>query len=456
MKDIKILILEDDAEYRNNLAMQLTKIGYDDFNILMAGSIKEVQAIAHSFEADIILIDLQIEDCHGLSTYQKVNTIYPNATFIVLSGNNDEELALDIVKQGAQDYLLKSDIDAKILYKSLQYSNERKALYHKLKSSEVTYKNIFNQSPLPMLVITGSERVIEEVNAAATDLYEMPASEMIGKPLLSLQSAEADSDLQGNIDHFSNDFTVNQIHRSKTNKTLHVQIFGKELQWIHEKYICLIVDKTKEKHFEENKLKLIADVQENEKKKVALELHDGLVQTLGLLSIQFGCFKFNDSQKEQQDQFRNQLKDAIDETRILAYHLSPLDLDEGLLEGFIKLIKRINRTGKYSVTCEILDNVKESDLGQVDKFNIYRIVQEFLNNSTKHSGSTSFSLKISKNEQNNVLITAEDFGCGFDLSQDGIGLGIKNILHRIEIGKIRGGITSEINQGTKLQLILNN
>lgn len=456
MKDLKILILEDDGDYRNNLAMQLTKIGYDDFNILMAGSIKETQTIAHTFEPDIILMDLQIEDCHGITTYQNVNTIYPNATCIILSGNNDEELALEIVKLGAQDYLLKSDIDSKILLKSLQYSNERKNLYYKLKSSELTYKNIFNQSPLPMLVITGRERVIEEVNVAATDLYEMSISEMIGSSLHSLQLKDASHLLQEQIDNYSNDFTVNQVHKSKSNKILHVQIFGKELQWIHEKYICLIIDKTKEKQFEENKLKLIADVQENEKKKVALELHDGLVQSLGLLSIQFGCFKFDEAQKEQQEQFRKQLKESIDETRILAYHLSPLDLDEGLLQGFITLIKRINRTGKYKVNCDILDNVKEDDFGDIDKFNVYRIIQEFLNNSTKHSGSTTFSLVISKNDKGNIIITAEDYGCGFDIEKNEIGLGIKNILHRIEIGKIHGGITSSPNLGTKLQLILNN
>ena len=455
MKDIKVLILEDDAAYRNNLAMQLTRIGYDDFNILMAGSITEVQTIAHSFEPDIILIDLQIEDSYGLTTYQKVNTIYPNATFIVLSGNNDEDLALEIVKQGAQDYLLKAEIDTKILYKSLQYSCERKALYHKLKSSEVTYKNIFNQSPLPMLVITGPDRIIEEVNAAAMELYEMSEREMIGKSLQMLQIGDSNNSLQESINQYSNDFAVNQIHKSKSNKTLHVQIFGKELQWIHEKYICLIVDKTQEKLFEENKLKLIADVQENEKKKVALELHDGLVQTLGLLSIQFGCFKFDETQKEQQEHFRLQLKEAIDETRILAYHLSPLDLDEGLLQGIFKLLKRINRTGKYNVTYDIVNNVTENDLGDIDKFNIYRIIQEFLNNSAKHSGSSNFSLKINKSDQNNVVITAEDYGCGFDLTQEGIGLGIKNILHRIEVGKIRGSITSKMNEGTKLELILN-
>ena len=115
MQQTKLLIVEDDPIFLNALVWQLNKMGYDRMNIVSASNLTECQEVAAEFDPDAILLDLNITDSQGIDTYNSVISIYPDAAIVILSGMNDEELALRIVKLGAQDYLLKSDVSSKIL-----------------------------------------------------------------------------------------------------------------------------------------------------------------------------------------------------------------------------------------------------------------------------------------------------------------------------------------------------
>ncbi|MFN6374538.1 MAG: response regulator, partial [Chitinophagia bacterium] len=121
MQNTKLLIVEDDPIFLSALVWQLTKMDYDRMNIVSGASIAECREIAVEFSPEVILLDLNITDSHGIDTYHSINSIFQHAAVIILSGMNDEELALQIVKLGAQDYLLKSDVSSKILSKTIEY-----------------------------------------------------------------------------------------------------------------------------------------------------------------------------------------------------------------------------------------------------------------------------------------------------------------------------------------------
>jgi diguanylate cyclase (GGDEF)-like protein len=82
--------------------------------------------------ASLVLLDLSLPDSHGLDTFSKVYAHAPKVPIIVLSGNDDETLALYAVKSGAQDYLVKGKIDRELLLRAMQYAIERKRYQEEL------------------------------------------------------------------------------------------------------------------------------------------------------------------------------------------------------------------------------------------------------------------------------------------------------------------------------------
>src|SRR5688572_30771662 len=74
----------------------------------------------------LVLLDLSLPDSFGLETFAKVYAHSPTVPIIVLTGNDDANVALSAVKSGAQDYLIKGRLDRELLLRSMQYSIERK------------------------------------------------------------------------------------------------------------------------------------------------------------------------------------------------------------------------------------------------------------------------------------------------------------------------------------------
>src|SRR5438874_5862600 len=77
-------------------------------------------------ETVLVILDLSLPDSHGLDTFAKVYAHSPAVPIIVLTGHDDDALALSAVKGGAQDYLVKSRLDRELLLRSMHYSIARK------------------------------------------------------------------------------------------------------------------------------------------------------------------------------------------------------------------------------------------------------------------------------------------------------------------------------------------
>lgn len=77
-------------------------------------------------EADVVLLDLSLPDSHGLETFQRLRDAAPGLPVVVLTGLDDETLAVRAVQEGAQDYLPKGQVDGQLLVRSMRYAIERK------------------------------------------------------------------------------------------------------------------------------------------------------------------------------------------------------------------------------------------------------------------------------------------------------------------------------------------
>lgn len=90
--------------------------------------LEEARATLRSDPVDVLLLDLSLPDGHGLETVTRMLTAAPEAPIIVLTGLDDETTALRAMQAGAQDYLVKGQVDGGILSRSIRYARERKLL----------------------------------------------------------------------------------------------------------------------------------------------------------------------------------------------------------------------------------------------------------------------------------------------------------------------------------------
>ncbi|MEO7801062.1 MAG: response regulator [Ginsengibacter sp.] len=123
----KILIVEDNLENFMVLEEQLHSLLIDVAEIENCGTLKDsLNNLTTSEELpDLIFLDLNLPDSNGLNTFEKVREIFQTEPIIILSGNDDKDLALEAIKGGAQDYLVKGDYNLSTLLKSINYSIER-------------------------------------------------------------------------------------------------------------------------------------------------------------------------------------------------------------------------------------------------------------------------------------------------------------------------------------------
>ncbi len=131
---IRVMLVEDNQGDALILSEMLKEIYDKQFKLVNFKRLDE--GLKHlTEELDIILLDLNLPDSHGIITFKTMKKNAPNLPIIILTGLNDEDLAINIVSKGAQDYLVKGQIDKQLLSKSIKYSIERKNIENQLQIS---------------------------------------------------------------------------------------------------------------------------------------------------------------------------------------------------------------------------------------------------------------------------------------------------------------------------------
>jgi len=131
---------------------------------------------------DVVLLDLNLDDSSGHETFDAIRKAAPKAAILVLSGSDDEELAIRTVREGAQDYLMKGSFDGRLLLRAIRYAIERKKSEEALRQSESTVRAIFENS-LDGIVIFRHDGVCVEANASAGALVGVRRDDLIGRSL---------------------------------------------------------------------------------------------------------------------------------------------------------------------------------------------------------------------------------------------------------------------------------
>jgi len=174
-QSLKVLVVEDSALDRRMLESMLLESSDMTSLLKSSDSLEGAMQLLVKHTFDVVILDLNLPDSHGESTLLKLTNKYPSVAVVINTGAYEDELGLDTLSFGAQDFLVKGKYNAYVLHKALQYAVERKRVEHELISAYRKVKEAQSQliRSEKMKVVGGlASGVAHEVkNPLATLLY---------------------------------------------------------------------------------------------------------------------------------------------------------------------------------------------------------------------------------------------------------------------------------------------
>ncbi|WP_269849012.1 response regulator [Methanosarcina horonobensis] len=145
-KKVKILLFEDNPGDANLIEEMLEEFADFPYELKNVETLKEGLEFLKEHQFDVILSDLRLPDSDGTETFLDIHATNSRVPIIILTGISDENTGIDAVKKGAQDYLVKGQVDGRLLNRSIRYSIERKRAEEELQESEERYRIITEQT----------------------------------------------------------------------------------------------------------------------------------------------------------------------------------------------------------------------------------------------------------------------------------------------------------------------
>ena len=125
-RDLRVLLIEDNPGDALLTQETLNDADGNGFDVTHVTILQDGLRLLYEEVFDAVLLDLSLPDAHGMDTVTQVRCGLPSIPFVVLSGNDDAALALEAVESGAQDYLVKGQIEPNLLARSIRYAVQRK------------------------------------------------------------------------------------------------------------------------------------------------------------------------------------------------------------------------------------------------------------------------------------------------------------------------------------------
>jgi diguanylate cyclase (GGDEF)-like protein/PAS domain S-box-containing protein len=164
-----IELLLDEARLDGRLSLKGVK---------RASSVGEAADLLTDGRFDIVLLDLSLPDAQGRDTYARIQGRAPGLPVVALTGLDDESMARELVSAGAQDYLVKGEVDARLLARALRYAVERKRSEEKLRLAAQVF-----EIAVEGILVADADQAITSANRAFTDLTGFPESAVNGRPI---------------------------------------------------------------------------------------------------------------------------------------------------------------------------------------------------------------------------------------------------------------------------------
>ncbi len=179
-KQIKVLLIEDNPTDARMIQKMVEEKSWASFDLTCVDKLQAGLKHLSNGGADIVLLDLDLPDSKGLGTFVKVHTKEAAVPIVVLTGLDDEKIGLEAVRKGAQDYLVKGQVDGNLLIRAMRYAIERQQAEEELRRSKEKNRSLLIAIPDIMFRLNKEGVFLEFITAKNFPLW-MDASEFVGK-----------------------------------------------------------------------------------------------------------------------------------------------------------------------------------------------------------------------------------------------------------------------------------
>ena len=449
---LKILLIEDninDCEIELDI---LKKSGLQFESVVVMNEEQYLQQL-DQFQPDVILADYTLPQFNATDALNILHQRSLHLPFILVTGTVSEEFAAGIIKLGADDYILKSSLTRlpSAIESSLQKKKAEQALHLEQERNEFKARLLAKVGQA--IIATTIDGAITYWNNAAEKIYGWSADEVMDRNIVDITSVDQSKTQANEIMKdlkAGKSWTGELYARRKDGSIFPILVTDSPVLDEQGSLTCIIGVSTdisarkkveqelkemenqilSQKIQEQKKItRAILNAQEQERNYMGGELHDNINQLLAGTKLYLGMVLKRKEDAEELIKYSVHLVDtAINEIRLLSRkHVTPLknvNLKQ-LLDG---LVANLNTTTRIQTVLEY-NTVKP--LGDDLKLTIYRIIQEQLNNIVKHADAKHAKIKIA-DSKNCIALEIVDSGKGFDTSKERKGIGISNMINRVE------------------------
>jgi len=192
---IRVLLVEDNPGDARLFTELLRDAGASDLTLVQVDRLAAALDRLSCDSFDVMLLDLSLPDADGLDTLVRAHAQAPKIPIVVLTGHDDEAVAMRAVRAGAQDYLVKGHVDGELLVRSIRYASERGRALEALERREEHYRSLIEHS-LDLISILNQDGTIRYASPSHERLLGYPAGELVGRNVLSFVHPEDVSRVQ--------------------------------------------------------------------------------------------------------------------------------------------------------------------------------------------------------------------------------------------------------------------
>ena len=432
--NIRVLIVDDSEDDALLILRNLKQQGYITTfeRVDTAGGLKSA---LDRGKWDVVLTDYSMPHFSGLSALSLIRTQDTNIPIIVISGVVGEDTAVDMMRAGANDYIMKSNLRrlAPAIEREMAEADVRLQKHQAditIAQQGIFLSTVMDSLDHPFYVIDANDYTVKLANKAIKESCAWKDRIMCYELTHNRQSP---CDCQQHpcplkeVVSTGKSITVEHTHYDKDGKERYMEVHAHPIFDSNGNVVQIIeycLDITERKQAEnklidhQKQLKSLAWqlslAEELERRRIATGIHDDVTQSL--IAVKMRLAELDDSIKagqvtEDMDGFKEYIGELIEKTRLLAFDLSSPVLYEVGLEAAIKgyLTKEIIH--KHEIKAEFKDDGLSKLLDEDVQIQLFRSVRELLTNVIKHAHAQQIIISIYK-EDDTVKIFVKDDGVG--------------------------------------------
>jgi two-component system, cell cycle sensor histidine kinase and response regulator CckA len=185
------LMLVEDNPGDVRLVEEMLRDAWVNLHFQSTGTVAEATAQLSKGSVDVVLVDLGLPDSQGLDTCRRIREAAGQTTVvIVLTGNQDDEVGLAAIREGADEYLIKGEISGSVLVRSVRYAVERKRAEEALRNSEAKFRGFFENAPEYCYMVAPDGRILD-VNRTALAALGYEKTELVGQSVMAVYAPDS-------------------------------------------------------------------------------------------------------------------------------------------------------------------------------------------------------------------------------------------------------------------------